>query len=97
MEEPILVGQLTEARTTFRNREKVVFDPTSVVVKIKDPTGAVIVYSEPVRVDEGIYYQDFTPPVSGTWWYRVEGLNGEGEAVAISEGPIEVEPGHFPA
>jgi hypothetical protein len=93
----ILVGQLTEARTTFTNREGDVFDPTSVVVKIKDPTGAVTAYGSPTRVSEGIYYQDFTPAVSGTWWYRVEGLNGEGEAVAISEGPIEVEPGHFPA
>lgn len=97
MEEPILVGQLTEVRTVFTNRKKEVFDPTSVVVNIKDPTGAVTAYNMPTREDEGIYYQDFTPPVSGTWWYRVEGLNGAGEALAVNEGPIEVAPGHFPA
>jgi hypothetical protein len=92
---PFLQGQLVGATTTFRNAAGSTFDPYRVVFEFEDPTGAKTTHESPARLSQGVYEEQVALTLSGTWWYRVEGRNEAGKAVAVDEGPIEVEPTHF--
>jgi uncharacterized protein YfaS (alpha-2-macroglobulin family) len=48
-------------------------DPTTVTLKVKDPTGVVTTYTHPADLTKdavGRYHRDLTPNTPGTWYYR---------------------------
>lgn len=51
-------------------------DPTTVTLKVQDPTGAETTYtyalSQITKSTTGIYYKDLTLNISGYWHYRWE-------------------------
>lgn len=64
-------------------------DPTTVTLKVKDPSGAVTTYSSTTKDSTGNYHQDITPAIAGTWFYQ---WTGTGTVVAESEGFFIVTP-----
>lgn len=90
-----LVGNPLRIACTFTNyllAPPAPADPTSVLVRIKDPTGAVVVYDTPspvVRDSAGVYHLDVVLGIAGTWYVRWEGA---GAIVAVAETPITVAP-----
>ena len=79
------VGDSIRLKAYFK-REDVLTDPTSVVLKVKDPTGATTIYdygaSEVTRETTGTYYKDIIVEDSGRWNYRFE---GSGSVTATEE------------
>ena len=57
----------------FRS-QGVLGDPTSIVLKVKDPLGTTTTYdyalAEVTREDTGVYYVDVVPSTPGRWFYR---------------------------
>lgn len=91
MAKPLIEGQTVDAITTFRNKKGEVFDPFSVRFNIEDSKGAVTVYEATTRLSEGVYSQNFVLTSGGTWWFRNEGLDSDGNVVAVDQEPFEVE------
>lgn len=74
-----------------------VTDPTGVVIKYRDPVGAITVKTygtdvEVVRQALGIFYMDVVANTSGEWTFRIE---GSGACVAVMEDNFYVEPSRF--
>lgn len=61
-------------------------DPTTVTLRIKDPTGNIDVYTLALatvtRDSAGVFHKDLTIDESGEWFYRWEGT---GTCVAADE------------
>jgi hypothetical protein len=66
-------------------------DPTTVTLRVMDPTGNKDVYTyalaQVTKSATGIFYKDVTLDESGHWWYRYEGT---GAAAAVLEEWFEV-------
>lgn len=86
----IISGQRLLAKTTFTTPSAVNFDPVTVVFKLLAPSGALQTLT-PTKEAVGVYSHEFALGEPGTWWCRVNGLNGLAEIVATSIDPIEVE------
>lgn len=64
-------------------------DPSSVVVKVRNPQTGETASHTATRVTTGSYRADITAGVSGTWRYRVE---ASGVVSAVIEGAYVVNP-----
>lgn len=80
------LGDMVTFEGTFRVRASgLVADPTTVVLKIKDPAGVTTTYTygtdtELVRSSEGVYTMDFSPLSSGAYYYRMYGTGAVKES-----------------
>ena len=86
------VGTAVVLTATFTTPTKSPVDPTTVRLRVKDPTGVETDYTSPTYVSVGIYTQQITPNLTGIWSYRWEGT---GAVVASSESKFEVKPTAF--
>lgn len=64
-------------------------DPTTVTLKVKDPTTTITTYSSPAKDSTGNYHQDITPTIAGIWWYE---WIGTGTVVAQGESYFTIIP-----
>lgn len=64
-------------------------DPTTVTLKVKDPSGTVDTYtyalSQVTKSATGVYYKDLTIDEAGTWRYE---WTGTGSCAAVEEGQV---------
>ena len=71
-------------------------DPTVVELKVKKPSGLIIIYvyslDEVTKSTTGSYYKDLLLDESGVWFYRWEGI---GAVNAAGESKFEVAPSEF--
>lgn len=86
------VGSAVVLSATFTTPTKALVDPTSVRLRVKDPTGVEVDYNSPTYVSAGIYTQQIVPTLTGTWSYRWEGT---GAVVVTLEAKFEVKPTAF--
>lgn len=87
------VGDRIRCRVSFTDLDQNPADPTTVVAKVKDPTGNTSTYTDQVVNDAvGSYYIDVTLDQSGTWWYRFEGT---GAVQAAEEQAFNVRDSRF--
>jgi len=89
-----MVGNQIKLQATFIV-EGTVTDPTTITVRVKDPSGSVTVYTYSVTVTKstiGVYYVIVTMNLAGTWWVRWEGAGAvaavEEESVIISDSNV---------
>lgn len=85
-------GDAVRCTVTFRDLAGVVADPTAVVAKYRNGSGAVTtktygVDAEVVKSSTGVYYIDITPDAAGTWHYR---FSGTGAVIAAEEASFSV-------
>lgn len=94
----LLVGQLLRAKTTFSStptKPYVLFDPQGgSLFKFKDPKGGASSVAG-TRDSLGMFEARVPLTLAGTWWFRSEGHDAEGNVIAVDEGPFEVSPSHF--
>ena len=64
-------------------------DPSTVSLKVKDPSGAVTTYASPVKDSVGNYHQDVTATIVGVWYYD---WIGTGAIIAESENTFTILP-----
>lgn len=69
------IGDLVRMTGTLEAVDGTNVDPTTVVCKLKKPSGTVTTYTYgadlyPVRSEAGVYYLDYTPTEAGDHWYR---------------------------
>lgn len=86
--------------TEFTNASSVAFDPDVVRGKFKDPSGNVTTYvygtdTELVKDATGEYHFDINVDESGTWYYRIEGEQTNGDYRGADEGTFEAEDSEF--
>jgi hypothetical protein len=86
----LIEGLRVKMTATFRDETKEPFDPETVRFTVEDGDGNVVVYEDTSRVGPGVYDRQLDLTASGTWWYRNEGLDAEGNVVAVDQGPFEV-------
>jgi hypothetical protein len=70
------IGDVARVTMTF-TVDDVNTDPTTITLKVKDPTGNKTTYTyalaEVTRSAAGIYYKDISIDEAGQWYYRWEG------------------------
>lgn len=86
--------------TVFTNAAAAAFDPDAVRGKFKDPSGNVTTYvygtdAQLVRDGTGEYHFDIDVDEAGTWYYRIEGEQTNGDYRGADEGTFEVEETEF--
>lgn len=90
-------GDLARSSNTFKNASDVVTNPTTVTVKVEDPSGNESSYvygtdSEVVRDSTGVYHIDITTDEVGTWVVR---WVGTGAVAQVDEDPFFVKLSDF--
>lgn len=80
------IGSEVRLIGTFTDIAGALADPTTVLVRIKDPDGNITV-ENPVRQSIGVYYQDLIISLAGIWYYRFEGT---GNVVAAGDSSFSV-------
>ncbi len=80
------IGDLIRLSVTFENLSNALVDPTSVVLKIKLPSGSISTLTYPAdaaieRASEGVYQSDVEITEAGTWSYRFQGTGAVKAAV----------------
>ena len=65
-------GDRARLKATFSDDAGALADPTAVVLRIKDPTGAVTTPA-PTRDSLGVYSYALSLNAEGEWHYRFEG------------------------
>jgi uncharacterized protein YfaS (alpha-2-macroglobulin family) len=88
-----VIGDLVRIKVTWTDTDDALIDPTTIVLRVKDPMGTVTVYTyalgEVVRESLGVYHYDVaTGALNGVWYYRFE---AGGAAVGAEEGSFRVE------
>ena len=80
------VGDSTRLSNDFKDVDGVLTDPTTIVLKVKDPSGTTDVYTyasaQVERDATGQYHRDIAIDEPGTWHWRWEGA---GAIVAVDE------------
>lgn len=66
------IGDLVTLSATFKNNAGTLTDPTTVIFRIKDPSGTVTSPS-PIKDSTGLYHYDLSITLAGTYWYHFEG------------------------
>lgn len=66
------IGTESQFSGTFKDETGALVDPSSVLIRIKSPNGAVGVFS-PTRASIGVYTYNVTLDQYGYWYYRFEG------------------------
>jgi hypothetical protein len=74
------IGDGIRITATFTNLSGGLADPTTIVFKLKAPSGTVTTPTV-THLSTGVYYVDVIPNVKGSWLYRWEGTG----AVAVAE------------
>jgi hypothetical protein len=67
------VGDLVVLTGSFVNKDAVPTNPTTVVLKVREPDGVVVTVSAPSTGVTGVYEGTFPPTKVGTHWYRFLG------------------------
>lgn len=67
-------------------------DPTTIAVKVKDPSGNIDTETNPTKDDTGDYHHDISADEKGVWYYRWEGT---GAAEAAEEAWFTVRASQF--
>jgi hypothetical protein len=86
-------GTIVRCRGTFtQNSTGAVFDPSTVKVSVRRPSGKVNTYTygthaEVIKEGTGLYYLDVTANTPGRWTYR---WFGEGASKAANEEQFDV-------
>lgn len=82
-------GDVALLDVEFKDKDANYADPTTVRLKVRDPSGNLDTYTYGVSVVQktgtGIYYAQITLDESGKWHYRWEGEGGTGAGVASGE------------
>lgn len=69
-------GSVVILSVVFTNSSGVALDPSTVALEVRDPAGAITVYTyagaQIVKDSVGHYHMDLPVPTSGTWVYRFE-------------------------
>ncbi len=90
------VGDEARVSVDFTDIAGSAADPTTVTLKVKKPSGAMVIYTyaddEVTKSSTGNYYKDIPLDESGIWLYRWEGT---GAVTAAGEGKFEVAPSEF--
>ena len=86
------VGDQPRITGTFRDLAAALADPTTVVGKVKDPSGNITTPTV-TKDSTGIYRMDIPLDEQGRWYYRMEGI---GTLIAASEGSFTARPTQFP-
>ena len=84
-------GQLVRIWLRFKNASGTLTDPTTVTVKVEDPSGNTDTYtyalSQVIKDSTGVFYYDVTVDEKGVWYYR--GV-GTGTIVAAGQDKFTV-------
>jgi hypothetical protein len=84
-------GDLVRSSTVFKNASDVATDPTTIAVKIEDPSSNEVTYtypaSEVVKDSTGNYHTDIVTDESGTWVVK---WIGTGAVAQVDEDPFFV-------
>lgn len=85
-------GDAVRCSVEFRNLDGTLADPSTVVAKYRNGTGAVTTKTygsdaEVVRDATGLYHIDISPDAAGTWYYR---FAGTGTVIAAVERSFRV-------
>ena len=85
------LGNLVRVSGSFTTVTGAPADPTTITLRVKDPTGTIAVYTGGAMVRDGIgaYHYDLVPAKSGTWSYRWEGT---GAVTAAGDSSFAVTP-----
>lgn len=89
------VGDLVRVQGTLTDAAGDVIYPTSLLVKVRDPSGVVTTLTYPddiTRSSTGIYFADIDVDDDGCWRYRFE---SSGTGQAAQEGFFIVEESRF--
>jgi hypothetical protein len=87
------VGDVAVARAEFRNSSEALTDPTTVTLKVKDPSGNVTTYTyanaEITKSATGIYTKSITIDEGGKWTfgYIATGTVATAETIVITARP----------
>ena len=88
-------GDSVKLQATF-TIDSVNTDPTTIVLKVKNPAGTSIAYTylaaEITKSANGIYYKEISVTDDGMWYYRWEGT---GNLLAASEHSFKVRSSEF--
>ena len=82
------IGDMVTVKATFRDRNRVLTDPTIVTLRIRTPAGTTLTYVYPnipvVKDSVGVYHADVDTSLfsSGLWVYN---WSGTGNAQAADE------------
>jgi hypothetical protein len=90
-------GNLITLKTTFIDQVTLLpADPTTVKLRVQDPSGTEVDYSILTMTHPliGTYQQEITPTLPGIWKYRWEGT---GAVISASESRFEVRASAFAA
>ena len=91
------VGDLVMLQATFSNIDRVLTDPTTITLSVRDPGGTITAYTyaggDVTRFEAGIYRYSLSITTSGQWIYRWVGT-GSVQA-ASSDNIINAQPTVF--
>lgn len=79
-------GAMINLSGTFTNSTGGAANPTSVLLRVKPPTGATVVVT-PTLTGTSTYYYNYTATLAGVYYYRFE---GSGNVVAVADGQFTV-------
>jgi hypothetical protein len=91
------VGNTIALKVTFMDAvTRQPADPTTVKLRVQDPSGAEVDYLIPTMThpSTGLFQQEIVSAMPGTWKYRWEGT---GAVIAASEKSFEVQASAFAA
>ena len=87
----LYAGMNARISAVFQDINEQLVDPTSVVLRVKDPLSAV---TTPVttRASQGVFYSDVLLSRAGVWFYRWEAtiVDGGHTYLSIGEGEVSV-------
>lgn len=72
-------GDVVRLLIQFKGLDGLHVDPTTVIVRVKDPVGVVTSYTylidaNLIKDGVGQYHRDIEPTIQGVWKYRWEGI-----------------------
>jgi hypothetical protein len=84
------IGQLVHLSVAFKVGATLT-DPTTIVLTIKDPAGAITTPTVPAKDSTGNYHYDLSVTLAGTYWYT---WAGTGTCQASTQNAFDVAGGH---
>lgn len=81
------IGDVVRISAAFKNMAKVLVDPTTITLEIKNPSGTIITWvydvdPEVIRTGAGVYYADYLIEKSGIHYFK---WFGTGDVTAAEE------------
>jgi hypothetical protein len=73
------IGDLLRLKSTFTSLAGTNVDPTTIVLKVKNPAGSTTTYTYPTHITKestGVYYYDFNVTVTGLHYFNWAGSGG---------------------